>query len=154
MQRLLSLGLSLIGYFIFSILHTNGRYLLLPFLCTFKISYSPILNGCSELYSMSRYCLASFSCLIRKPSGMSCLLTRRTGAVNSKDEKFHFVKAYILSDPKNIYEAISKRGVVMDLCIDQPASDFGKKAPHDRGPHIRISVKKLQLLFDSVEQIL
>ena len=55
---------------------------------------------------------------------------------------------------KNIYEAISKRGVVMDLCIDQPASDFGKKAPHDRGPHIRISVKKLQLLFDSVEQIL
>ena len=81
-------------------------------------------------------------------------MAETTGTVNSKDEKFHFVKAYILSDPKNIYEAISRRGVVMDLCIDQPASDFGKKAPHDRGPHIRISVKKLQLLFDSVEQIL
>ncbi len=77
-----------------------------------------------------------------------------TGTVNSKDEKFHFVQAYILSSPKNIYEAISAGAVVMDLCIDQPASDFRKKAPHDRGPHIRIPIKKLGMLFDSVEQIL
>lgn len=76
------------------------------------------------------------------------------GVANSKDEHFHFVKAYILSSPKNIYEAISTGAVVMDLCIDQPASDFGKKVPHDRGPHIRIPIKKLNALFDSVEQIL
>ena len=81
-------------------------------------------------------------------------MAETTGVANSKDEKFHFVKAYILSSPKNIYEAISAGAVVMDLCIDQPASDFGKKAPHDRGPHIRIPIRKLHLLFDSVEQIL
>lgn len=81
-------------------------------------------------------------------------MAETTGVANSKDERFHFVKAYILSSPKNIYEAISAGAVVMDLCIDQPASDFGKKAPHDRGPHIRIPIKKLHLLFDSVEQIL
>ena len=76
------------------------------------------------------------------------------GKANSKEEKFHFVQAYILSSPKNIYEAISAGAVVMDLCIDQPASDFGKKAPHERGPHIRIPIKKLDMLFDSVERIL
>lgn len=81
-------------------------------------------------------------------------MAETTGVANSKDEKFHFIKAYILSAPKNIYEAISTGAVVMDLCIDQPASDFGKKAPHDRGPHIRIPLRKLHMLFDSVEQIL
>lgn len=77
-----------------------------------------------------------------------------TGAVNSKEEKFHFVEAYILSAPKNIYEAITAGAVVMDLCIDQPAADFGKKVPHERGPHIRIPISKLHLLFDSIERIL
>lgn len=81
-------------------------------------------------------------------------MAETSGVANSKDERFHFVRAYILSSPKNIYEAIAAGAVVMDLCIDQPASEFGKKAPHDRGPHIRIPIKKLHLLFDSVEQIL
>ena len=81
-------------------------------------------------------------------------MAETTGKVNSKEERFHFIKAYILSSPKNIYEAITKGAVVMELCIDQPVADFGKKAPHDRGPHIRIPIKKLNLLFDSVEQIL
>ena len=81
-------------------------------------------------------------------------LAETRGTANSKDEEFHFVKAYILSSPKNIYEAISAGAVVMDLCIDQPAEDFGKKSPHDRGPHIRIPIKKLNTLFGSVEQIL
>lgn len=81
-------------------------------------------------------------------------MAETTGAANSKDERFHFVQAYILSSPKNIYEAISAGAVAMDLCIDQPAAAFGKKAPHDRGPHIRIPIRKLHLLFDSVERIL
>ncbi len=81
-------------------------------------------------------------------------LAETIGTVNSKNEKFHFVEAFILSSPKNIYDAIKSGAVVMDLCIDQPASDFRKKAPHDRGPHIRIPVKKLTSLFDNVEQIM
>ena len=65
-----------------------------------------------------------------------------------------FVEAYILSSPKNIYDAIESGAVVMDLCIDQPASDFRKRAPHDRGPHIRIPLRKLTSLFENVEKIM
>lgn len=79
-------------------------------------------------------------------------LAETRGVANSKDEEFHYIKAYILSAPKNIYEAISAGAVVMEFCIDQPADR--SKAPHDRGPHIRIPITKLNTLFDSVEQIL
>ena len=81
-------------------------------------------------------------------------LAETRGAANSKDEEFHFVEAFILSSPKNIYDAIASGAVVMDLCIDQPASDFRKRAPHDRGPHIRIPIRKLNSLFDNVEKIM
>lgn len=74
------------------------------------------------------------------------------GQSNSREEQFHYVSAYILSSPKNIYEAINAGAVVMELCIDKPVDSI--KAPHDRGPHIRIPVKKLNALFDSIEQIL
>lgn len=79
-------------------------------------------------------------------------LAETRGTADSRDEEFHYVKAYILSAPKDIYEAISAGAVVMEFCIDQPADR--SKAPHDRGPHIRIPVKKLNTLFGSVEQIL
>lgn len=79
-------------------------------------------------------------------------LAETRGIANSKDEEFHYIRAYILSAPKNIYEAISAGAVVMEFCIDQPADR--SKAPHDRGPHIRIPVKKLNTIFGSVEQIL
>ena len=74
------------------------------------------------------------------------------GERNTPDEQFHYISAYILSSPKNIYSAIAEGAVVMDLCIDQPAD--GSKPVHDRGPHIRIPVKKLDKLFDSAEKIL
>lgn len=74
------------------------------------------------------------------------------GPRNTEEEKFHFVSAYILSSPKNIYEAINTGAVVMDLCIDQPAD--GSKPVHDRGPHIRIPIKKLDSLFNFVEKVL
>lgn len=79
-------------------------------------------------------------------------LAETQGAVNSKNERFHYVKGYILSNPKNIYEAIDSGAVVMELCIDQPADR--SKAPHDRGPHIRIPIAKLSELYDNVEQVL
>ncbi|MDR0852832.1 MAG: MvaI/BcnI family restriction endonuclease [Clostridiales Family XIII bacterium] len=75
-----------------------------------------------------------------------------TGKTNARDEKFHYIKAYILSGVKNLSDAISSGAVVMDLCIDQPADK--SKGAHDRGPHIRIPIKKLNDLFETVEEIL
>jgi len=89
---------------------------------------------------------------ISKISQVLLAFAETTGTRNSKEECFHYVKAFILSSPKNIYKAISDGAVVMDLCIDQPADK--SKPPHDRGPHIRIPLKKLNMLFDNVEQVL
>lgn len=88
----------------------------------------------------------------QKISQVILALAETQGAANSKTEKYHYNEVYLLSGVKNISEAISKGSVVMDLCIDQPAG--GSKAPHDRGPHIRIPVKKLGDLFESVTRIL
>ncbi len=74
------------------------------------------------------------------------------GRRNTEEEQFHYIKAYILRSPRNIYKAISEGAVVMDLCIDQPAD--GSKPAHDRGPHIRIPIRKLSALFDVAEQVL
>lgn len=74
------------------------------------------------------------------------------GKANTREEQFHYIKGYILSGPKDISEAINAGAVVLELCIDQPADC--SQIPHDRGPHIRIPVKKLHALFDSVERIL
>ncbi len=112
-------------------------------------------EGVVDLYYNDEY-LASWD-LTDGNGKISQILFARAetkGATNSKNEKFHFIEAYILSSPRNIYDAISSGAVVMDLCIDQPASDFGEKAPHDRGPHIRIPIRKLNVLFDSVEKIM
>ncbi|MEG0835366.1 MAG: MvaI/BcnI family restriction endonuclease [Christensenellaceae bacterium] len=74
------------------------------------------------------------------------------GTTNSKDEQFHYIKAYLLDGAKKLSDAINSGAVVMDLCIDQPADK--SKGIHDRGPHIRIPVKKLDSMFETVEQIL
>ena len=77
------------------------------------------------------------------------VLAETEGKANSKDERFHYKHAYILSNPKSIYESITAGAVVLEFCIDQPIDK--SKAPHDRGPHIRIPVKKLNTLFETVE---
>lgn len=74
------------------------------------------------------------------------------GGTNSKDEQFHYIKAYLLDSVTSISDAICNGAVVMELCIDQPAD--GSRSPHDRGPHIRIPISQLHLLFKTVEQIL
>lgn len=74
------------------------------------------------------------------------------GQRNKPDERFHYTQAYILRSPKKIDRAIKEGAVVMDLCIDQPAD--GSKVAHDRGPHIRIPIRKLDMLFDDVERVL
>lgn len=88
----------------------------------------------------------------RKIHQILLALAKTRGRVNSKEECFHYVKGYILSGPKDIYEAIDSGAVVLEFCIDQPADQTA--APHDRGPHIRIPIKKLDTLFERVEQVL
>ncbi|MCL2695685.1 MAG: MvaI/BcnI family restriction endonuclease [Clostridiales bacterium] len=74
------------------------------------------------------------------------------GTVNSKEEQFHYTKACLLSDMLSLADAIAAGAVVMDLCIDQPAD--GSRGAHDRGPHIRIPVKKLDKLYAKIEELL
>ena len=74
------------------------------------------------------------------------------GKTNSTDEQFYYFKAFLLDGVKSLSQAVSDGAVVMELCIDQPADK--SKVVHDRGPHIRIPIKKLSHLFECVEEIL
>lgn len=112
-------------------------------------------NGISnvDLYYRDEYLARwNLSSGLEKIQQILLVFAETKGKINSDEERFHYIKAYILSSPKNIYKAIGNGAVVMDLCIDQPAD--GSKPIHDRGPHIRIPVKKLDFLFENVEQIL
>jgi len=73
------------------------------------------------------------------------------GKVNSNDESFHYVEAYLLSGLYDLSKSINAGAVVMDLCIDQPADE--SKAPHDRGPHIRIPITKLNFLYKNIKKL-
>lgn len=79
-------------------------------------------------------------------------LAETQGLANSRYEHFHFVEAYLLSEPKDIGEAIRSGAVVMEFCVDQPVDE--RVAPHDRGPHVRIPFRNLNMLFGKIEQIL
>lgn len=74
------------------------------------------------------------------------------GVTSSVEEEFHYTRALLLDNIKCLAEAIASGAVVMDLCIDQPADK--SKGVHDRGPHIRIPVKKLDKLFGNIEELL
>ena len=103
-------------------------------------------------YHDERICTWDLTTGKAKINQVILVLAETQGKANSKDEQFHFVKAYLLRDPKDISDAISTGAVVLEFCIDQPADK--SKAPHDRGPHIRIPLKKLNVFFGTVEQIL
>ena len=113
----------------------------------------PIEENKIELYHNDRY-LSSWDLTNSKEKIQKVILSfaETDGKTNSIDEKFHYMKAYLLSNPCNFSHAISNGAVVMDLCIDQPAD--GSKSPHDRGPHFRIPIKKLHYLFENVEELL
>lgn len=113
----------------------------------------PISEQVIELYYHDEY-LATWDLTDErdKINRIIFALAETQGKTNSKEERFHFVEAYILSEPKGLAPAIFDGSVDMDFCIDQPADE--SKVPHDRGPHIRISVKKLDHLFLQIERIL
>lgn len=111
----------------------------------------------SEVESVDLYhhneCLARWDLTsgLNKIRQVLLVQAETVGKANTKEERFHYIRAYILRAQRNICDAIRTGAVVMELCIDQPAD--GSKPPHDRGPHIRISTKKLSALFDVVEQV-
>ena len=113
----------------------------------------PSGTGNVDLFYHSEYLARwDLSSGLEKIQNVLLAFAETSGQRNSRYEQFHFVSAYILHSPKNIYKAISDGAVVMDLCIDQPTDS--SKPVHDRGPHIHIPIKKLGALFESVEQVL
>jgi hypothetical protein len=84
------------------------------------------------------------------------VLAKTQGGRNMADEEFHYIKAYVLNGLKNLKELVDTDVVVIDFCIDQPLDASGKpiKAPHDRGPHIRVPMRKLWSAYEEVRQIL
>lgn len=63
------------------------------------------------------------------------------GRTCSRDERFHYVKAFLLNRLKSIDYLIEEGILVIDFCIDQAVGS--QRGPHDRGPHIRIPKRKL-----------
>lgn len=112
----------------------------------------PSATGDIALYHENEY-LASWDLTEGKNKINQVLLVfaETEGKATSKDEKFHYVKALILSKPKSIADAVTSGAMALDFCIDQPIDK--KKAPHDRGPHIRINFNKLGELFGEIEEI-
>lgn len=83
-------------------------------------------------------------------------LAETRGGRNSVNEEFHFTTAYLLNGLKPLRDLVDSDVIVIDFCIDQPldANNNPTKAPHDRGPHIRVPFKKLWSAYNEVRQIL
>lgn len=79
-------------------------------------------------------------------------LAETQGSLNSKDESFHYVKAFIVDGLKNLSNLVNGGTIVIDFCIDQPLNS--NKRPHDRGPHIRIPMTKLANAYNNVTPLL
>lgn len=74
------------------------------------------------------------------------------GKTNAKDEKFHYTKAWLMRGLNDLTDLINNGIVVIEFSIDQPLDDYGNpmKAPHDRGPHIRIAKGKIKKAYQEV----
>jgi len=78
-----------------------------------------------------------------------------TGKTNAKDETFYYKNAYLLDGLKPLKDLVDNDIIVIDFCIDQPINKDGTpiKAPHDRGPHVRVPVSKISKAYNSVIQL-
>jgi hypothetical protein len=110
-------------------------------------------NSASEinLYYKDEY-LATWDLDLTKIGHMILAFADTRGNVNTIEEEFHFTEAYMMTGINDITSLINDGILVMDLCVDQPLDS--KKGPHDRGPHLRISVKKLNKLYSYIEQLM
>lgn len=110
----------------------------------------PETDNILHLYNKDRY-LCTWDLEFEKLANVILTFAETQGVVNSKEESFHYVESYLLSELKSVKDAILNGYVVLDFSVDQPL-DGGKM--HDRGPHLRISTKKLDKLFGRIEKLL
>ena len=103
-------------------------------------------------YENEQLCEWDISEQISKIDSVIMVFATTEGATNSRSEKFHYNEAFLLKDILDIGTLISSGIVVLDLCIDQVLG--GKKAPHDRGPHIRVPKSKLFKAYKTVIPLL
>jgi len=89
---------------------------------------------------------------IKKIDQIILVMAETKGRTLAKDERFHFVEAYLLDELKNMDDLVDSGVIVIDFCIDQPINST--KGPHDRGPHIRIPKIKLLFAYRNVRKIL
>ncbi len=89
---------------------------------------------------------------LKKIDKMILVFAETTRSTRSDNEQFHYMKAIAYENAINLAEAVNSGAIFMDLCIDQPYDC--SKAPHDRGPHIRINNAKLDMLYEKKTVIL
>jgi hypothetical protein len=93
---------------------------------------------------------------LRKIDQIILAIVKTQGKTNATDELFHYERAFLLDGLKPLKNLIDTGIIVIDFCIDQPLQADGTpaKAPHDRGPHIRVPVSRIPQAYKKVERIL
>ena len=87
-----------------------------------------------------------------KISNLLLVYAETEGALNSKKEKFHYIKAVLYKNCISVEDAIAKGHIVIEFCIDGELDST--IAPHDRGPHFRVrSLSRLEKMYESSEVI-
>lgn len=92
---------------------------------------------------------------LKKINQIILVFAETTGKTKANDEKFHYVEALLLDELKPLKNLIDNDVIVIDFCIDQLLDAKGKplKPPHDRGPHIRVPLNKIEKAYENVIQI-
>ncbi|HDX9639390.1 TPA: hypothetical protein ROY14_001449 [Bacillus mobilis] len=117
-----------------------------------KLEVQDINSNLVNLVHKTDGYLSTWELDLTKVQQMILVFANTEGRANAKDEKFHFIAGTLYQDMANIMSLIEGGHLVMDLCIDQPA-DLSKPM-HDRGPHWRIPVKKLPMLYSQIQTLL
>lgn len=96
-------------------------------------------------------CQWDLSKRLPKMGNIVLAIAETKGAVGSRNEQFHFLRASLLIGLKELSTLIDAQAVVIDFCIDQVVGEA--KGPHDRGPHIRIPKSKLRFAYTEIKPI-
>jgi len=113
---------------------------------------SPDPSSINMYYREESICGWNLENSIEKIDQIILVMAETLGKTLARDEQFHYIKAYLLDELRNMDELVGNGVIVIDFCIDQPVGST--KGPHDRGPHIRIPKSKLLKGYRDVRRIL
>lgn len=114
---------------------------------------SPHGSSDIDLYFHKEFiCKWSLHDSLRKIGQIILVLADTRGATASRDEQFHYVKAYLLKGLRPLNELVQSGVLVIDFCIDQEVNS--QRGPHDRGPHIRIYKRNILTAYNDTRVIL